>query len=262
MSGRQPHPHPRPHSQPHLQPHCHPSPNIILTAIPNLTPIITYTPRLISTVIPIANLILFTPTPNVILLISILTIPIPKLIHTSNLVPTIIPILSLILLFIPILTIPETQLHPHHHPQLHPTFLFRGVGSPKMKCVPSGSSGPSSGRGPGRKVLGTWLERGGEGVEGVDRSLEGSQLQSPLVLLLLLQLEDMAGASFQTSLPGSGEREEEDQALPWDTCPGMGEQGHALTWGVSGRWVPEHQRAGREAGEHCCCHHLINAGLA
>lgn len=111
-------------------------------------------------------------------------------------------------------------------------------------------------------MLGTWLERGGEGVEGVDRSLEGSQLQSPLVLLLLLQLEDMAGASFQTSLPGSGEREEEDQALPWDTCPGMGEQGHALTWGVSGRWVPKHQRAGREAGEHCCCHHLINACLA
>lgn len=72
-------------------------------------------------------------------------------------------------------------------------------------------------------MLGTWLERGGEGVEGVDRSLEGSQLQSPLVLLLLLQLEDMAGASFQTSLLGSGEEEEEEgQVLSWDTGPGMG----------------------------------------
>lgn len=70
-------------------------------------------------------------------------------------------------------------------------------------------------------MLGTWLDKGGEGVEGVDRSLEGSQLQSPLVLLLLLQLEDMAGASFQTSLPGSGEeKEEEGQVLLWDTCPG------------------------------------------
>ena len=97
------------------------------------------------------------------------------------------------------------------------------MGSPKTKWVPSGSSGPSSGSGAGRKVLGTWLERGGDGVEGVERSLGGSQLQSPLVLLLLLQLEDMAGASFQTSPLGSGEEEEEEgQVLPWDVCPGMG----------------------------------------
>lgn len=112
-------------------------------------------------------------------------------------------------------------------------------------------------------MLGTWLERGGEGVEGVDRSLEGSQLQSPLVLLLLLQLEDMAGASFQTSLLGSGEEEEEEgQVLPWDTCPGMGGHSHALTWGMSGWWVPKHQWAGGEAGEHRGCHHLVNACLA
>lgn len=94
-----------------------------------------------------------------------------------------------------------------------------------MKWLPSGSSGPSSGSGAGRKALGTWLESGGEGVEGVERSLGGSQLQSPLVLLLLLQLEDMAGASFQTSPPGSGEEEEEGQVLPWDTCPGVGGTG-------------------------------------
>lgn len=62
-------------------------------------------------------------------------------------------------------------------------------------------------------------------MEGVERSLGGSQLQSPLVLLLLLQLEDMAGASFQTSPPGSGEEEEEGQVLPWDACPGMGRGG-------------------------------------
>lgn len=100
-------------------------------------------------------------------------------------------------------------------------------------------------------------------MEGVDRSLEGSQLQSPLVLLLLLQLEDMAGASFQTSLPGSGEEEEEEgQVLLWETHSGMVGTGNALTCGMSGRWVPEHQGVGGEAGEHRSCHHLINARLA
>lgn len=70
-------------------------------------------------------------------------------------------------------------------------------------------------------MLGTWLESGGDGVDGVERSLGGSQLQSPLVLLLLLQLEDMAGTSFQTSPPGSGKEEEEGQILPWDMWPRM-----------------------------------------
>lgn len=111
-------------------------------------------------------------------------------------------------------------------------------------------------------MLGTWLERGGEGVEGVDRSLEGSQLQSPLVLLLLLQLEDMAGASFQTSLPGSGEEKRKVRSSLETGVQGWGTQGHAPTWGMSGRWVPKHQRAGGEAGEHRGGHHLIDARLA
>lgn len=115
-------------------------------------------------------------------------------------------------------------------------------------------------------MLGTWLESGGDGVEGVERSLGGSQLQSPLVLLLLLQLEDMAGISFQTSPPGSGkeEEEEEGEVLPQHTCPGIGWEGqeHTLTWGRGGWWVPKHQWAGGEAGEHRGCHHLVDACLA
>lgn len=101
--------HPHPHLQPNLQPHCHSSPNIILSVIPNLTPIITHSPKLVSTVIPISNPIPFIPTPNVLLLISILTIPIPKLIHIPNLIPAAIPILT-IPDFTPIITPSFTHL--------------------------------------------------------------------------------------------------------------------------------------------------------
>lgn len=56
-------------------------------------------------------------------------------------------------------------------------------------------------------------------MEGVERSLGGSQLHSPLVLLLLLQLKDMAGVSFQISLPSSA-AEKEGQLCT--THPGTG----------------------------------------
>lgn len=95
------------------------------------------------------------------------------------------------------------------------------MGSPNMKWVLSGSSGPLSGGKVGKKALGSWLESGGEGVEGVERSLGGSQLHSPLVLLLLLQLKDMAGVSFQISLPSSA-ADKEGQVRT--THPGTGAQ--------------------------------------
>lgn len=63
------------------------------------------------------------------------------------------------------------------------TFLFLGAGSPNRKWAASEGSG-------------------GDGVDGEDRSLAGSQPQS--ALLLLLQLPGgRAGASFQGSRPGS-----------------------------------------------------------
>lgn len=67
-----------------------------------------------------------------------------------------------------------------------PTFLFRGMGSPKRKWVASVSSVLSSSGAAGRKLLAASLGSGGEGVDGVERSLGRSQLQSPLLLLLLL----------------------------------------------------------------------------
>lgn len=66
--------------------------------------------------------------------------------------------------------------------------------------------------------MATSEESGGDGVEGVETSLGGSQLQSPLLLLLLLQLEDMAEPSFQGS-PLASAKGEGSQSLSYCRWP-------------------------------------------